>query len=257
MSRSCLDSNRSTIARNRSWLASIGMLAILFGMLASGALMADPWRTATTDLPRTSQMRDDTSIALVSAANGEIAAVGGAQAVLPVNVSNVTDLGAVTVVLSYEPTHLKPIAYRRNVDLFNIGFANLAFDRDQDGTPDSVKFNVGALNGVDVPADSPAPLAAITWQVTGTVAVGTTTVLSVTVETFTDSQALPLQSAAQNGTVTFVTPPTATSTPAATSTATPSATSTATPSPVPTTIPTMTEVNPGNSAAFLPLISSQ
>lgn len=210
--------------------------------------------------------------AIVSAASGTIAASAGITTILPVNVSNVTDLGAVTVVLGYDPARLKPVAYKRNVDLFNLGFANLAYDHNQDGVADSVKFNVGALNGVDVPEGTVAALADITWQVTGTVSVGVTTVLSVTVETFTDSQALPLAFGVQNGTVTFVTPPTATVTPTPTSSHTPtptaSATSTttmtptATPSPVPSASPTGTPspTGPGpdgDGPVFLPLISTQ
>ena len=188
--------------------------------------------------------------AIVSAANG-ILPLGGMTVTLPVNVSAVTNLGAANILLGYDPTKVAPVACKRG-SAFDLGLCNLKFDRNGDGTSDAVKFNILALEGVSVPAGALMALADITWQVTGTVAVGATTILSVTVEEFANSEGLPLPVSAQNGEIVFFAAPTATTSPTAARTATPtatvipsataSATATATQTPKPTVTATPTFV---------------
>ena len=51
--------------------------------------------------------------AVVSSASGELP-LGGATSIIPVNVSNVHDLGAATVMVAYDPTLVVPVQCRRN-----------------------------------------------------------------------------------------------------------------------------------------------
>ena len=185
--------------------------------------------------------------AVISAANGALAVPGG-EVMLPINVGAVTDLGAVTVVVTYDPARLTPVKCERN-PVFSIGLCNLRYDQDLDGTVDSVRFNSLATDGVNVGTDALLPLVGVTWHVTGTPSIGATTFLSLTVVTFTNSQGVPMAVAAQNGQVVFFSAatgtPTATATATASSTPSPTATATNTATPAPTPTPT-------TSATFTP-----
>jgi hypothetical protein len=207
--------------------------------------------------------------------------LGGVSVTLPVYVSNVANLGAVTVVLGYDHTLVAPVpnSCRVNRAAFDLGLCNLAYDRNGDGKADAVSFNPISTNGVNAQPGTMLPLVDISWQITGAATAGAMTTLSVTLGTFTDAQALPLPATTQNGELLIVAaPPTVsptpgpTSTPTATatpiapetpaSTSTPSPTDTATPTPtlVATPSPIATSTSPDNGeptrAIYLPAISS-
>jgi hypothetical protein len=166
--------------------------------------------------------------AVVEAKSGAVPA-GGASAILPVTISNVDKLGAITVVVGYDPALLKPVQCRRN-SLFSTGLCNLLFDIDNDGTPDAVRFNVISLEGVSVASGSVVNLVEVTWEAVGSPTVGATTPLNVTVDSIANTEGLPLNVSSQPGVITFVEAPT----PTPTTAATPAATATHTPTPTPT-----------------------
>jgi len=159
--------------------------------------------------------------ALVQASDGNVMYPGSAVS-LPVTVSNVQQLGATTITLGYDPNVLHPTTCQRN-PVFEVGLCNLELDRDGNGEPDAVRFNVVSLEGVDVPADNPLFLVEISWEGVGMPGSGNESVLEVQVETFTDIDALPLDVTAENGLITII--------PAVTPSPTPTPTSTATPTP--------------------------
>jgi hypothetical protein len=200
---------------------------------------------------------DTGASALVQAKSGTLP-VRNASTVLPITVSNVERLGALTVIVGYDPLLLKPLQCQRGGS-FSTGLCNTAHDLNKDGMPDSVRFNVISVNGVNVTAGSTLTLVEITWEAAGSPGVGATTSLSVTVESFANTEGIPLNVGSQLGMITFVealtlTPtatPTATSTPTATRTLTPTATPTATSTPTPTS----TLVPMG--ILFLPAVSSK
>ena len=218
-----------------------------------------------------------TETALVRAADGTLTSgTPGPSVVLPVQVTNVQALGAATVLVGYDPTRLKAVACQRNA-LFDVGLCNIAYDRNSDGTPDAVLFNVVSLLGVSA-TNTPITLANITWQAVAKVESTQFTTLAVQVQTFTDTDGKPLPYTAQDGqltllpppptptpspTPTFTATPTVTSTPTPTSTATPTATSIATPTPTATHTATATSTptatppstpTPGKRHGYLPLL---
>jgi hypothetical protein len=166
--------------------------------------------------------------AMVTAVSGVI---GPARSpiVLPVQVSAVQRLGAAMVQVSFDPTLLRATNCQRN-PIFEVGLCNIAVDRNTDGTPDAVFFNVVSLNGVSA-ASSPVALVQITWAAVGAASAEITTTLGITVSTFTDPDAAPLPVIAADGQITLAAVPVNTATPTATSTATPTVTPTATPTP--------------------------
>lgn len=182
--------------------------------------------------------------AIVSQESGELP-LGGATRVLAVNVSDVQNLGAATVRVAYDPAQIIPVAYQRN-PAFPTGFHNLHFDQNGDGTADTVRFNVISTDGISATAGVQLPMAAITWQTTGTATLAASTILSVTVDTFADARGIAMPVAAQSGVITFVAAPSATPTTTPTPTATAAPTATATVTPRPTTA--------DRSSTFLPAI---
>lgn len=186
--------------------------------------------------------------AIVSNASGELP-LGGATRVFPVNVSNVQNLGATTVMVAYDPTQIIPVAYQRN-PAFPIGFHNLHFDQNGDGVADTVRFNVISTDGISATAGVQLPMASITWQTTGTATLAASTILSVTVPAFADARGIAMPVAAQSGVITFVAAPSATPTvtPTPTATAAPTATPTATVTPQPTVA--------DRSSIYLPAINA-
>ncbi len=220
------------------------------------------------------------SSALVSAASG-VLPMGGISLTLPVNVSNVTNLGAATVELGYDNRLVAPVACRINRTVFDGGLCNLSLDSNGDGAPDAVRFNVFSLEpeGVSAPAAPGLPLADIAWVVTGTATLGATSPLTVAVTNFAavggetslhftvmngqlvigaapTPTVTPTPSATPTPTATPTSPPTATSsptssatptftaTPTAPPTASPTATATSTPSATPTASPTAATTTP-------------
>lgn len=165
-------------------------------------------------------------VATVTAVSGVI---GPARApiTLPIQVTSVQRLGAATVEVAFDPALLRATACQRN-PVFDVGLCNITVDRNQDGAPDAVYFNVVSLNGVSV-GENPVALVQITWAAVEIAHVALTTTLNVTVTTFTDPDAMPLAVTAANGQITLAAVPTDTVTPAATSTPTATATPTATP----------------------------
>jgi cell division septation protein DedD len=181
---------------------------------------------------------DTRSTAVIEAKSGEVP-VGAGNSLLSITVSNVEKLGATTILIEYDTALLKPVQCRRN-PLFSTGLCNLLFDHDNDGAPDSVRFNVISLEGVNAPAGSTVTLVDLTWQAAGTPTIGAMTLLSITVDSIANTEGIPLNVSSQPGTITFVEAPTATATPTPTSPATPTPTSTATPTPTSPATPTPT-----------------
>jgi hypothetical protein len=180
------------------------------------------------------------SSALVSAASG-VLPMGGISLTLPVNVSNVTNLGAATVELGYDNRLVAPVACRINRTVFDGGLCNLSLDSNGDGAPDAVRFNVFSLEpeGVSAPAAPGLPLADIAWVVTGTATLGATSPLTVVVTNFAavgGETSLPFT--VMNGQLVIGAAPTPTVTP--TPSATPTPTATPTPSPTSSATPTFT-----------------
>ena len=145
--------------------------------------------------------------ALVQAANGTLF-VPGPAVTLPIQVTNTPQLGAATVLITYDPASVRPAACRRNT-AFDVGLCNTAYDRNADGTADAVLFNVVSLQGVSAGV-TPVTLVDITWQATAGVQPPAYTDLGVQVETFTDVNATPLAVSTQGGRITIevgITPP--------------------------------------------------
>jgi hypothetical protein len=215
--------------------------------------------------------------AVVSVASG-VAPLGGVSVTLPVNVTGVTNLGALTAILGYDSLVVTPVQCRINRSAFDLGLCNLNYDRDQDGRSDAIRFNATALYGVTVPPGASSPIVEVSWQTTGTATVGAVTPLTLTVVNFDDSAALPLAFSSQDGnlliaaaaastptaTATFASTPTPTQSPNATFIATPMGTATPTVTDMPTmtatSTPTTTVTSPdpdgASSRLHLPLISS-
>ena len=112
-------------------------------------------------------------------------------------------LGAATVVVGYDPAVLEVAGCRPNPE-FDLGLCNPQFDRDEDGEPDAVRFNVVSLEGLSAADDAPLNLADITWAVVGRPEVGTVSTLEVEVLTFDAWDATPIDVSAENGQVTVV-----------------------------------------------------
>ncbi len=174
--------------------------------------------------------------AIVYASGGSlVSGTPGPAAVLPVQAANVQSLGAATVLVGYDPASLKAIACQRNT-LFDVGLCNTTYDRNADGTPDAVLFNVVSLLGVSAPG--PVVLTNITWQSVTAVSEATITALSVQVQTFADTEGKPLSHSGQNGKITLLPVP-------------PTPTATATPAPTPTRTVTPTLAT---KKIYLPLL---
>lgn len=129
-------------------------------------------------------------VALAGSTKAVVRAVSGAfsnQAALltlPVQVEQVTGLGAATIWVIYDPTHLAVQACQSYM-----GLCNPQADQNQDGVADAVLFNLVALEGVN--ATQPVDLAQITWQQLGPPG-ATPARLDLIIETFTDGAAAPI-----------------------------------------------------------------
>ncbi len=123
---------------------------------------------------------------------------------LPVEAIGVQNLGAATVMVGHDPAVLRVAGCQRD-PAFDLGLCNPQFDRDDDGLPDAVRFNVVSLEGLSAVEEAPLNLADITWAVVGEPDVGTVTTLEVEVLTFSDSGTIPISVSAENGQVSVVT----------------------------------------------------
>ncbi len=138
---------------------------------------------------------------VVRAASGVLTSgAPGPSVSLPVEAADVQGLGAATVLVEYDPAVLAALACQ-NSPRFDIGMCNFSHDRDKDGTPDAVLFNVLSLNGVS--GIEPIVLVDITWQAVQAVATEQTTSLVVRIQTFTDAAGKPLPYTTQNGQITL------------------------------------------------------
>lgn len=140
--------------------------------------------------------------AVVRAGSGSILQNGGVVT-LPVEAVGVRDLGAATVVVGYDPAVLEVAGCRHNPE-FDLGMCNPDFDRDEDGTPDAVRFNVISLEGRSTTDDVPLNLVDVTWAVAGQPDAETVATLGIEVLTFDRWDATPITVAAENGQITVV-----------------------------------------------------
>ncbi len=143
--------------------------------------------------------------AQVEAANG-VVLVPGPPVSLPVQARTVSKLGAATVLVTYDPTILKPAACQRNTT-FDVGLCNTAHDRDGDGNADSVLFNVVSLQGVSA-GETPVMLVNIAWEAAAGVLPPALADLGIQVQTFTDTNGSPMAVTAQDGQITIKAGPT-------------------------------------------------
>jgi hypothetical protein len=137
--------------------------------------------------------------AVVRAGCGVIQQAGG-TVTLPVEAIEVQNLGAATVVVGYDPAVLQAAGCQRN-PAFDFGLCNLEYDRDDDGVPDAVCFNVLSLDGLSAGQEPPLNLADITWAVVGQPDAWITST-PVEVSTFTDPDGIPIGVSAENGQIT-------------------------------------------------------
>ncbi|MFN3333688.1 MAG: hypothetical protein ACK47M_14360 [Caldilinea sp.] len=192
-----------------------------------------------------------TTPALVSAAGGAVP-LGGISVTLAVSVSNVVELGAITGEVGYDNSVVAPVLCRPNRAAFPTAMCNLAYDSDNDGTRDSVRFTLltDLQSSVSAPANAPVIMVDIAWIATGTAVAGMTTPLSVTVSTFAAASGVAAPFTTRNGQIVITDAPPPTSTPLPT--ATPMAT--ATPAVTPT-VASPTPTSAERAAIFLPMVA--
>ena len=152
--------------------------------------------------------------ASVRAISGSLQIPGGIVT-LPVEAVGVQNLGAATVMVGYDPAVLKVVGCQRNA-AFDAGLCNSQFDRNDDGVPDAVRFNVVSLGGLNGAEGSPLNFVNITWGGADTLNMGATSVLEVEIQTFTDTDGIPIEASAENGQVTVAIAPTPTVAPTST-----------------------------------------
>lgn len=121
---------------------------------------------------------------------------------LPVEVLNVQNLGAATVVVSYDPAVLAVNDCRRG-SAFDYGICNTEYDQDGGGVSDAVLFNVNALSGVTATAEIPVTLVDLVWEL-GESEPGVTSTLELEVRTFTDVEGVPISVSPQNGQIAVI-----------------------------------------------------
>jgi hypothetical protein len=184
--------------------------------------------------------------ALVSAASG-VLPLGEITVTLPVSVSNVANLGAVTVQLAFDNTLIAPVQCSVNRDAFDLRFCNLQYT----GRPDTIAFALTSTSGVTTTGAAPVLLVDVTWAVTSTAIVDAVSPLTITVTSLADTFGVPQPFTTQNGQIVI-----AAATPAPTATSAPTATPKppATSTPIPTS-PTTPESTP-TGAIFLPVVAS-
>jgi hypothetical protein len=135
--------------------------------------------------------------AVVRAGSGMIVPPGG-TVTLPVEAIGVQNLCAATVEVGYDPVQLSVAGCQRNPE-FDLGLCNQELDRDEDGLPDAVRFNVISMNGLSATEEVPLNLADITWAVVGEACLKITSTLEVEVSTFADPLGIPISVSAEDG----------------------------------------------------------
>jgi hypothetical protein len=126
-----------------------------------------------------------------------------ANLMLPVEVSGVQELGAATVMVTFQANRLAAAQCQPN-PAFDVSMCNPAFDRDGDGQPDTVRFSVISVSGLT--AESALSLATITWRPAAPFTDTITTTLELAVSTFTDASGTALAVSTENGQVTILPP---------------------------------------------------
>jgi hypothetical protein len=188
--------NRSDRSSWRS-LVQIAYMLVLALLLLAGADTL--WqRACTADASHTAL-----DGAVVRAGSGMIQQ-DGATVTLPVEAIEVQNLGAATVMVGYDPAVLQVDGCQRN-PAFDAGMCNPQFDRDDDGLPDAVRFNVVSLEGLSPVEEAPLNLADITWAEVREPCLEITSTLEVEVLTFSGWDGIPITVSAENGRVTVVT----------------------------------------------------
>jgi hypothetical protein len=167
----------------------------------------------------------------------------GGRAPTTVDAYDVEGLGAATLIVGYDPSILEATSCVRGSE-FDFGLCNMEYDRDDDGTADSVRFNVVSIGGVSSSSDVPLNLVTIVFEGIG--GAGARSAIELEVITFTDTDGKPIQSAAENGRVEIGHAPSPTPGPSPT----PSGTAGPSPTPGPSHTP-----SPGDYLAYLPSLS--
>lgn len=129
---------------------------------------------------------------------------GGDVITLPIQVTNVQNLGAATILVSFDPTVIKATGCQRGV-AFDAGLCNLNVDSDADGKADQVLFNALSLNGVST-GETPVTMASISWQAVAPVTTDATAILHLQVDTFADADGRTLAAATQDGKIVVLPP---------------------------------------------------
>ena len=125
------------------------------------------------------------------------------MATVPVEVLDVVGLGATTVMVTYDNRVLN-VANCRRGGAFDLGLCNPALDRDEDGQPDTTRFNAVALEGVSARSNQPIVLALIDFTFVDRPALGSAVPLGVEIETFTDVDGVPMIVGGQSGEIRMV-----------------------------------------------------
>ena len=182
-------------------VVGIGLALLFLSSMMIPVTASAPQGPASHSTETTNTTNETFGQAVVRAGSGAVVQSGG-TITLPVEATQVQNLGATTVVVGYDPAVLTVAGCQRN-RAFDVGLCNTAFDRDDDGTPDAVRFNLISLDGLSAPDGDPLSLADIAWTVAGGPDPGTTITLEVEVPTFTDTDGFPISVSAENGQVAF------------------------------------------------------
>jgi hypothetical protein len=190
--------------RSPTWVSCVGALAIMaWAGITTVAVAAQPvapsWGAAVDatveegaspdGLAQSSpEVRVPETLVLLDATSVEV----------QVEAVAVQGLGATTTMVGYDTDVLEVLSCQRGA-AFDLGLCNKAFDRDGDGKAETVRFNAVALEGVDGSARKPVVLARITFGLRTRLPLGATTPLRVSVETFTDTDGVPLRFTARDG----------------------------------------------------------
>ena len=140
------------------------------------------------------------AVAVVRSGSGTIPFTGG-SVILPVEIVNVSNMGAATIQISYDRSVISPTACTRGTDFTGGNFVwicNRFYDEDPDH-PDAVRIVTTALYGITNTAGLPLNLAAVAWSLQGPRAPGETITVEVSAPTFADSDAIPIPHLTENG----------------------------------------------------------
>lgn len=185
-------------------LLGIGLASLVLASVMIPVTVSAPEEPASHATEVTDRANETFDQAVVRAGSGTILQVGS-PITLPIEASQVQDLGTARVVVGYDPAVLGVAGFQRN-PAFSVTVPNLQFDRDEDGVPDAVNFVVVSMDGLSAGEGTPLKLADIAWTVVGGSDPGITSTLEVDVPEFygiDDSVPFPIGASADNGQVTF------------------------------------------------------